>query len=599
MGNKVRILVVDDNLAGLYATSRILQHHGYEVEQAKNGKECLEKADGQPDVILLDVRLPDIDGFEVARRLKRNPMTMHIPILQFSASYRGNEHIVEGLESGADTYLTQPVEPLVLVATIKALLRIGKTEAQIRRERDRARRYFENAGIMMLVVNEDETVQLINKKGTKVLGYEEQEIIGVNWFDKFVPEHSHEKIRQVFEQLKASDSEESHYHEGVVVTSSGEERLIAWYTVIWDDGGVKSALSSGEDITERRLHEDRLKYLSLHDQLTGTYNRTYFEEELKRLEGGRDYPISVISLDMNGLKLINDTMGHKAGDEMLRTCADLLRKPLRKSDFLARIGGDEFVIVLSNTDEKAAALVLSRIGKVIEEHNNQLHGLPVSIALGTATTYGSDKILDEVLNQADAVMYEQKYATRSQVTKQLLDALLRRLAEKDYCTEGHVQRVEELSLILAERIGLSSEQMDKLRLLARVHDLGKLSIPREILEKKAPLSMSEWQMMKQHSERGARIAKAFPDLHSVVNLILGHHERWDGVGYPLGLKGEEIPIECRVFSIADAYDVMTRIRPYRDAKSEADAKEELRSNAGTQFDPRLVRVFLEILEERL
>lgn len=598
MGNKVRILVVDDNLAGLYATSRILQHHGYEVEQAMNGKECLEKADGQPDVILLDVRLPDIDGFEVARRLKRNPMTMHIPILQFSASYRGNEHIVEGLESGADTYLTQPVEPLVLVATIKSLLRIGNTEAQIRRERDRARRYFENAGIMMLVVNEDETVQLINKKGTKVLGYEEEEIIGVNWFDKFVPEHSREKIRQVFNQLKASDSEESHYHEGVVVTRSGEERLIAWYTVIWDDGGVKSALSSGEDITERRLYEDRLKYLSLNDQLTGTYNRTYFEEELKRLEGGRDYPVSIISIDMNGLKLINDTMGHKAGDEMLRTCANLLRKPLRKSDFLARIGGDEFVIVLSNTDEKAAALVLSRIGKVIEEHNNQLHGLPVSMALGTATTYGSDKMLDEVLNQADAVMYEQKYATRSQVTKQLLDALLRRLAEKDYCTEGHVQSVEELSLKLAERIGLSSEQMDKLGLLARVHDLGKLSIPREILEKKEPLSMSEWQMIKQHPERGARIAKAFPELYSVVNLILGHHERWDGLGYPLGLKGEEIPIECRVFSIADAYDVMTRVRPYRDAKSEAEAKEELKSNEGTQFDPKLVRVFLEILEER-
>lgn len=341
----------------------------------------------------------------------------------------------------------------------------------------------------------------------------------------------------------------------------------------------------------------QLRFHSMHDQLTGLYNRTYFESELSKLEGSREYPLTIITADLDGLKLINDTMGHKQGDELIKSCARVLQKPLRKSDILARVGGDEFAIILPQTDEEAGNKIVSCIRSAVDNHNHDHGHPPLSVSLGVASSLGPEKSLDNCFNEADGIMYKDKLYRSASARGQIVGALLAALAERDYIAEGHADRLQYLCAKLARKVELPAQRFSELALLAQVHDLGKVGIPDNILNKEGLLTDEEWDIMRQHPEKGFRIARSSPDLTSVADLILRHHEKWDGTGYPLGLKGEEIPIECRILAIVDAYDAMTNDRPYSRAKSRDEAVAELEKCAGTQFDAELVEKFLQVLTE--
>ncbi len=364
------------------------------------------------------------------------------------------------------------------------------------------------------------------------------------------------------------------------------------------DGEVVGGYGIYTDISERKRYEEKLRFLSLHDQLTGLYNRAYFENELQRLSSSREYPISIISADLNGLKLINDTLGHGRGDDLLKVAAQALKESLRSSDILARVGGDEFVIILPSTDKAGGKSIARRIRTLADKHNRNHPELPLSISLGVATTANVEKSLKEVLKDADDTMYRNKGRfgrtagnRRNRVVKTMLTAL----AERDYIATGHADRMQSLCHKLGEAYGLSSQQLVSLSLLTQVHDLGYVGIPKHILFKKEPLTAKEWDIVRQHPERGYRIADFSLDLAGVASLILSHHEWWDGNGYPFGLKGEVIPLECRVFAIVDAFDAMTNERPYRLTKSPPAALAEIRKCAGTQFDPELVEKFMKIM----
>ncbi len=361
------------------------------------------------------------------------------------------------------------------------------------------------------------------------------------------------------------------------------------------NGTVTGFRGLARDITERKKFEEQLKYLSMHDQLTGVYNRTYFEEEMQRLEGGRDYPITIISADVDGLKLVNDSMGHKQGDQMLVQCVQVLKQFFRSSDVLARVGGDEFAVILPRTGSDLAELIYKRIHKGFEEYNKSHPPQPLSLSLGFSTSPGPQRTLDVTYKEADSNMYREKLQHSSKARTQAIDSLLAALYERDYIAEGHAVRLQQLGFQMGKKIGLSAIELSDLALLARVHDLGKVSIPDRILFKNGPLSEKERMIMQQHSEKGFRIARASPDFSPIADLILRHHEYWDGNGYPLGLKGKEIPVECRILAIIDAYDAMVHDRPYRKAFKKQDALAELQRCAGTQFDLELVRIFWEIV----
>ncbi|SMB82971.1 PAS domain S-box-containing protein/diguanylate cyclase (GGDEF) domain-containing protein [Desulfonispora thiosulfatigenes DSM 11270] len=412
-----------------------------------------------------------------------------------------------------------------------------------------------------------------------------------NFMSKKEADRCIESNKRVFkERKKICTEEELTNYKGKLRTFS-----IVKTPYIGKDGNVEYVICCAEDITERKQKEAQLKHLSLYDQLTGLYNRNYFEAQIKKLIDVNSHPISVISCDLDGLKIINDTIGHENGDKLLKICADILRKFLRTGDTLARTGGDEFSILLNKTTKRESEKIVSEIRNSVNYYNLKNQDLPLSLSLGTATTTISCKSLNDTLKKADEKMYHEKLIQKRSSRSQIIDSLMAALAEKDYITEGHSHRISEYCIEIGEKFNLASNIITNLNLLAQVHDLGKVGIPDSILLKAGPLTSEEWEIMKKHSEKGYRIAISSPDLAKIADLILKHHEKWDGTGYPLKIKGAKIPIECRILAVVDAFDAMTSNRPYNKPKSKSEAIKELKRCAGTQFDPDIVKLFLRIL----
>ena len=365
--------------------------------------------------------------------------------------------------------------------------------------------------------------------------------------------------------------------------------------------GNTEVVSIVRDITERKNYLAELEHISLHDQLTGLYNRRYFENELQRLNISREHPVVVMSADLDGLKLINDTLGHVEGDSYLKTGAELLKSVLRASDILARVGGDEFALILPRTTKKTGEELIVRIRRRIEDYNRQNKGLPISISIGLGVSHNGDRSLEDIYKEADNAMYKDKLQRGQLARARIVASLIDTLDQRKDLSEGDSAQVKDLAERFGHWLKLNKKQLADLRLLARVYDLGKINMPDRLIhqhlsQKKESLSGAEHEAIRRHPEIGYRIAATSPELSGVAELILRHHEHYNGSGYPLGLKGEEIPLLCRIIAIIIAYSAMINQRPYSKVLSSADALAELKRCAGTQFDPQLVEQFIMLFE---
>jgi HD-GYP domain-containing protein (c-di-GMP phosphodiesterase class II) len=222
----------------------------------------------------------------------------------------------------------------------------------------------------------------------------------------------------------------------------------------------------------------------------------------------------------------------------------------------------------------------------------------ISLSIGHAAGNGGSIDMHALFREADNRMYREKMQRERSSRSHIVQALMKAMEARDFVTEGHSDRLQQLVLPLARSRGLPEDAINDLLLFSRFHDLGKVGIPDSILGKPGALTEEEAEEMRKHSEIGHRIAKSVPDLAPIADLILKHHEWWNGRGYPLGLAGEDIPLPCRILAIADAFDAMTSDRPYRRAMSREKAVEELRASAGSQFDPELVEQFVATLDCR-
>ncbi len=350
-----------------------------------------------------------------------------------------------------------------------------------------------------------------------------------------------------------------------------------------------------KDITERKEKEDEIRYLLHKDSLTGLYNRRYFEEEMKRLDTKRQLPLSIIMCDVNGLKIINDSYGHKKGDEVLIETAQILRSVLRDEDVIARHGGDEFTLLLPQTSHKQGQKIIDRIRR----HSKTIgkEEVPLSMSLGIATKTKTNQSIQEVLKKADNDMYRNKLSESRSTKNKIVENLLNTLEAKSSETKEHAVRMTKLASRLGEEINLSNSEMNRLSLLATLHDIGKTTISEGILTKPDKPTDKEWEIIKEHPERGYKIASASEEFALVAEEILFHHERWDGKGYPEGLSGEEIPYLSRIIAIIDAYDVMTNDRPYSQAINKKEALAEIENCAGGQFDPKLAKEFTQLIKK--
>ena len=345
-----------------------------------------------------------------------------------------------------------------------------------------------------------------------------------------------------------------------------------------------------QDITTQKSLESNLEYMSFHDQLTGLYNRRYFEEKIKRFDTPENLPISIIMGDLNGLKIVNDSFGHTKGDEFLCAAAKVIKVACLGYDVVVRYGGDEFAVLLPNVDEDDAARIISSIQS--NAAKIKLENIELSISFGHSTKTRKSEKLSEVLTIAENEMYKHKFDLRSNMHSKTINIIMNTLFEKSPRESEHSKRVSGLCTAIANQMHFSKDDIDRIRIAGLVHDIGKISIEERILNKKGPLTEEEWKAIRSHSDSGWRILSASSDFSEIANLVRAHHERWDGKGYPSGLKSYDIPLEARIISIADSYDAMTSDRPYRSKLSKEQAISELRKFAGIQFDPEVVEVFI-------
>jgi len=363
------------------------------------------------------------------------------------------------------------------------------------------------------------------------------------------------------------------------------------------DDQVRQIVVSAHDVTERRRIEEEIRELSFTDNLTGLYNRRYFEHELRRMEGGRDYPVAIVCCDVDALKLINDTMGHHEGDRLLKAYGRVLKRVFRRSDVVARIGGDEFAVALARTPLDVAEQRCRDLEGQVARYNKRNPRLPLSVSFGLAVAEDETQSLASTVIAADKSMYGDKNQRTAGAAQRIVRALVSAVAQKDHVPPGHVTGVTKLARRMGEVLKLNEAELAKLLLLVEMHDVGLVGVARKILHKRERLNRAELEQVQQHAMIGYRIARSSPDLAPIADLILHHHEWYNGEGYPMGLAGEEIPVACRIMAIVDAYDAMTNDRPYRAAMSHERALQELRFFAGIQFDPELTEVFIDMIAD--
>ena len=430
----------------------------------------------------------------------------------------------------------------------------------------------------------------VNTVACKLLGYGKEEILQLTCNDLIDKDYL-KKMKYFFGKLFHADQE--FLFETIFITKQGKKITVECHCNSISKNGKVFGICVARDISERKAVEEKIRYLTFHDSLTGIYNRAYFENELEKYDNLRYLPISIIIGDMNGLKLVNDAFGHDEGDRLLKIAAKCLKESCRQADTVARYGGDEFVILLPNTTNQETEDIIERIKNKISQA--QFGPVPPSIALGSETKTVMNQDIHLILKQAEDKMYQQKLTSEQSNRSAVITTLERTLIEVSEETELHALRLQTLCDQMCEKMNLPESLKSELRLLAVLHDIGKVAIPQTILTKASELSLDEWRLIKQHPEIGYRIAQSSPDLAFIAKGILTHHERWDGTGYPRGLKGEDIPLSSRILAIVDAYDVMVSGRAYKEKMSNEDAIEEIKRTSGTQFDPNLAKIFIEII----
>ena len=437
------------------------------------------------------------------------------------------------------------------------------------------RKLFEDSADAIVLLHED-VVTTCNQSMLTLLGYDhKQHLVGKVFWHLFDEEPTQNSVSFFQRWLTKKDG-----------TSFFAELRVT--EIVINGRNVNHLLI--RDVTKRLELEQKLEYLSYHDQLTGLYNRRFFEEALKRIDVKRNLPLSIVFADVNGLKLINDSFGHEMGDELLKSVASILTSTCRADEIIARLGGDEFTIALQNTGLEEAEQIVNRMR--LKAETTQINGIGLSVSFGIDTKLHVHEEMKDVIKRAEDAMYRVKLFEGPSMRSKMIKVIIQTLYEKNPREKAHSERVSVLSHALGKAVGVSEERLKELETMAYLHDIGKIAIEDSILNKPSALTAQEYEEVKKHPEIGYRILNTSDEFTELSYYILCHHERWDGAGYPKGLTEESIPLFSRIIAIADAFDAMTSERPYRKPLSMESAINEISRFAGTQFDPHLAKIFV-------
>jgi len=454
-----------------------------------------------------------------------------------------------------------------------------------------------SVGDGVITVDKNKKIGFMNPVASALTGWDLQEALGKDINDVFriVDEYNKQPIKLKYPIKQTFSSEKTiGSSDHILLLSKDRKEIPVVYTAapIKDKSGkADGCVLVFKDFSEKRQEQKRIEYLSYHDQLTGTYNRHFFEKELKRIDTQSNFPITFIYADVNGLKTINDAFGHHSGDLLIQKVARIITQECRPRDIISRTGGDEFIIILTQTDSIEAQKLIERIRYKISLV--KIMGINISISFGLDTKSEEEQTTWDILKNAENFMYKNKISQSAAKRNEVIEAILNSLKAKSSREKDHSHRVGKICESIGKVYGLNSDDLKDLKIAGELHDIGKIAIDEAILNKDEPLTESEISQIRNHPEIGYRLLGTTGEFYNISEDILSHHERWDGKGYPRGLKGEDISWMARVIAIADAYDMMTSPLPYQKALTKEEAIAEIKKHAGSQFDPVIAKVFIE------
>lgn len=467
---------------------------------------------------------------------------------------------------------------------------------ELNESESRFRTVFETApiGIGIFNTRTGEALQF-NPKFQEILGRSGDELLRMDWRTYSHPDEIQENIRNLEKMAR-----------GELTSFSMDKRYIRPDgEVIWahmmivpfqGEGGGNLHLCMIQDITGSKRREEEIIHLSYHDSLTGLYNRTYFEEEVHRMEVSRRMPVSLVMCDINGLKVINDAFGHAEGDRLIRDAAELLRQTCRAEDVIARVGGDEFIILLPGIDAEGAALLAARIEEMCRTQET-IRGegeYPLSISAGYAARREGKVAMEDLLLEAEEMLYRRKNAGRAELQDKVIAFVRNRIRQLPGYSPEVEDCIRNLSQEIAGQLNLRPSAMRQLAMLLEFRDVGMLAAASD----QGPGSESDGErravLSEMKTERGYRIAHALQELRGIADGILTMQEHWDGTGSPGKRAGEDIPLLARVAAVAAAASLYP---------SEGDPcwkgrlRQHLALEAGHLYDPGVVEIAKKILED--
>lgn len=579
------VMIVEDSHMVVQVIEDLLNKHGYPSARSFDSAEESVAAvkESRPDIVLMDIELRGtMNGFEAARIITSE---YSIPVI-FLTSAVDVDMLDGAIKSDCSTYLTKPVNEVELIINIEIALQRNRILQLAENERR-----WRNAildGIVDAVIAEDESGNLSYMNVPAISLLESGDDYQGNTLETYVTFFDMEgnplpDVRSIDQQLECQ-----------IRTQSGLFHVILMKTQVLPDPNNNATVKviTLDNITDKWIMQEKIRYMTFHDNLTGLYNRNFLEEELIRLNTERQLPVSIIMADLNGLKTINDILGHVDGDLLLKAFAHQLKETCREEDIIARFGGDEFLVFLPATSETSVLHIIQRIRQGCTRTITPLG--PMSVALGHYTKVSFEETMEAAIMRADESMYRDKEQQKKDYEQKCFNYVYSELQKHPY--EGrsftdHVVELMENLILLRDDI---HEDLRDVRHLGQIYDIGMICLPSNIY-KYARFKDGDWDRIQRHSEMSYKIVNMNPQYTHVAEAVLYHHERWDGKGYPYRLKGDSIPVLARLLAVVDSYCTITRPRPYREPLIRQDALIEIAKGAGSQFDPDVVDLFITMM----
>ncbi len=538
-----------------------------------------------------------VNDFEASHPLKKGYPKGHVELKRFmSVPVIIDEQIVAvvGLGNKQCDYDDFDVyEMTVLMNGVWNAVERRQAQDNLILERNKYLQTIVSIGDGVMVMNRQGHIEMLNTIAERLTGWTQEQAVGRHYKAVFVLSHEYEgsEIMDPIAAALETDAIHEMGNSAVLTSKEGKKFYVedSAAPIRDENGQTVGAVLVFRDVTDKKEQRQKIEFLSYHDELTGLYNRRFFEEELQRINTERNLPLSIIMGDVNGLKLTNDIFGHAYGDMLLKKVSEVFKKTCRADDIIARWGGDEFVVLLPKTSGEEVKNVISRIKTEFDKV--QIKAIKGSISMGADTTTIAGVDVLEILDRAEANMYSEKTLDRENVKSHAIKAIVLALHENHPRERGHSERVGELCLKMGKLLRLSDVETHKLKFGGFLHDIGKIVLDPKLLDTNYELTDSELAEMKKHTTVGYRILNSFDDTIDLAEVALYHHERWDGQGYPKGIKGNAIPLLARIIAIVECFDRMLYPSQQKAPKTKEEAMRVIHDSAGTRYDPQMVKLF--------